>query len=412
MKKIKWHTKIAPVLLIILVASTIFMCSVVKISAGTEPMEWKWPPSLKIGTVEMGGSAYIVTTAWIPVLEQTTGMKVRIIPSANEAMSARWLQKGDLDIQQSACSNVAEYLISGKDSYATRDGGPFQLRFVYLVKNSYGGYIVRRDSDIKTIYDLKPGMRFAVFKAVPAAVNQIHALLAWVNLKPDDVKLIPFGSFSANIKSVVEGKSDVALAYSTAPATYQSEASPHGIRWLELSPEDNNGYKRALSHRFTMVLGELEGGVKSSIGTKGFISPFGAYTLADTNPDLIYQLVKWQNDNFDAYKDKHEMCKQMKIDTLKKVLDNMPIPAHEGLIRYLKEKGMWTADNESWQKYNVDLLTKYEKAYNEAVARADKRKIQVNPGNKMWIELWENYKKELKLPPIKMRVMAQELGYK
>lgn len=411
-QKNKFFILLGRVLIVMGVVAAFLMGAHAKSALAQGPKEWKWPPALRIAAGGMEGSVYAPTVAWAQVMEKMTEMKVRAIPESSEAMTARWLKEGRVDIQLSASSSVAEYFMVGGGQYATRDGGPFQLGYVYIADMADRGYIVRGDSNIKTIYDLKPGVRVAVYTAVPATVAQVHALLAWVKLDPKDVVFVPFGTYGANIKSVAEGKADVAFASAMAPASVEAEAGPHGIRWLELPPGDREGYKRALAHRPTMVLGKIKGGVKSAIGVNSFIAPFGAFVRADTDPELIYHLVKWLDEKFDAYKDKHDACKRMHIDNLKQTLDNLPIPAHEGVVRYLKEKKMWTTENEVWNRYNIDLLTRYEKAYKEVIVKADEKNIKIDYKNKEWIGLWENYKKELGLPAFTMRIMAEKLKYK
>ena len=44
----------------------------------------------------------------------------------------------------------------------------------------------------------------------------------------------------------------------------------------------------------------------------------------------------------------------------------------------MKEKGMWTADDDKRQAYNLDLLTRYMEAYQAAIAEADAKKIEVH----------------------------------
>ena len=74
------------------------------------------------------------------------------------------------------------------------------------------------------------------------------------------------------------------------------------------------------------------------------------------------------------------------------------LPCHEGLIRYLKELGLWTKAHERRQKQNVDLITRYCEANASAIELADDKRVFVSAKNPEWVEFWENYKKELGLP--------------
>jgi hypothetical protein len=79
-------------------------------------------------------------------------------------------------------------------------------------------------------------------------------------------------------------------------------------------------------------------------------------------------------------------------------LDTTFIPCHDGLIKYLKELGLWTDAHEERQKQNVELMDKYIEATQQAHWMADEKGIIVSAENQEWVDLWENYKKELALP--------------
>jgi hypothetical protein len=90
------------------------------------------------------------------------------------------------------------------------------------------------------------------------------------------------------------------------------------------------------------------------------------------------------------------------------VLEQQFVPAHDGLIKYLKEKGLWTAAHDTRQAYNVELLTRYTDAHKKAIDLADEQGIMVNSENEEWVELWENYKNQLNLPPVRLFVDLKE----
>jgi len=78
------------------------------------------------------------------------------------------------------------------------------------------------------------------------------------------------------------------------------------------------------------------------------------------------------------------------------------VPLHDGAVKYLEEKGLWTADHEKRRQQNIALLDRYLAAYQEALYLADSSKIKVDPANEVWLELWEKYKRELGLPKFRL----------
>ena len=365
--------------------------------------EWEWPKVFKICSSAIGSGDYTELTALAPVLESSTGMKVRVVPENNIPLKSKWIRTGEFDATPQSSGEVAPFCIEAKGGYATRDGGPYQVRGFAQVYVQVFGVMVRGDSPIKTVYDIKPGTRMSVF-AVPGGQDVVEAVLAWANLTLDDVELVTTGSYPGQVTMIQEGKADVScLALPAASFVMEAEAGPHGIRWLDLNAEeDPEGAKRFNSILPCHVLSPMRIGVESAIGHWGWGSPAFLFTRADTDPELIYQLVKWLDENYDSYKDLAPQLDEMSLDVFRQTLNITYLPIHEGAIRYLKEKGMWTEADDVRQAYNVDLVTRYCEAYAAVIDLADGMGIKVDPENEEWIELWEGYKKDIDLPTFKV----------
>lgn len=360
--------------------------------------EYEWPAVMKLGVTAIGGSSYASAAAWGIVMEQDTGMKIRLVPERSTVIQGRWLKEGKVDTTFNTPSVEGPEAMEAEcgTGWDTRDGGPYQTRTVWLSNMSWWGFMVRGDSDIKTIYDIKPGTRIAYFTGSAGCVKTTFCLLDWLQLKKEDIVEVPIAGFGASVKSVAEGKADVIYASTVASATFEAEANPHGIRWLPLDPkEDPEGYGRFKKNKRGVTLGVCPKGVKSAIGIPMIISPFVMCTTADKDTEFIYHLAKWLHENFDAYKDKHPNCPQMSIELFRDWLDISYLPVHDGTIKYLKEVGIWTADDDARQKYNVDLVDKYIKAYAEAIKAADEQEIMIESKGEKWCELWAGFKKDL-----------------
>ena len=78
------------------------------------------------------------------------------------------------------------------------------------------------------------------------------------------------------------------------------------------------------------------------------------------------------------------------------------VPLHNGAVKYLEEIGRWTEAHEARRQQNIDLMTRYEQAYAEAIDLADAKGITVDPANEEWQELWKNYREDLGLPPFRL----------
>jgi hypothetical protein len=121
-------------------------------------------------------------------------------------------------------------------------------------------------------------------------------------------------------------------------------------------------------------------------------------TRVQTDPELVYRIIKWLDENYDRYKDGAPWCKTMTLDNLVALAQEHYEPIHDGAVRYLKEKGLWTDALEARNKYNTELMTKWVDAYQTAIGMADDRGIVVKSDNVDWQKLWEDYRASENLP--------------
>jgi TRAP transporter TAXI family solute receptor len=326
-----------------------------------------------------------------------TGVKTRIVSEDSIYLRMQWLKNGDYF----ACSLEAkDVLLEAIGDYATRNMGPWQVRQIYALSEAPQGFAVRGDSDIKTPYDIKPGTKIAYFTfAGPMGRWMMEALLDWGNVDLDGVEWIPVATIDASARALMDGRADVMFAYPSSPAQYEVEASPRGLAWIELDAvNDPDGADRFLLKFPSAVFGEIGRGVPSAIGVNGMVQITSLATRDDADEELVYNLVKWMDENHDLYQDTHPSLPAMTVETTMKNFKTDYVPLHEGTIKYLKEIGVWTEACDERQKQNVDLIGRYIEAYQSTIDLADVKGIRVNPENQEWIDLWENYKKEQDLP--------------
>jgi hypothetical protein len=356
----------------------------------------------------VGSLGYTTMVGWTALLQDDTGMQMRLVPGPTGVENYKNLKEGRFFWYLDSNSQVAG-VMEGTAGYATRDLGPFQLRCFYPSNQSVTGYMVRGDSNIKTPEDIKPGTKIAYYAASPMGKMTGEALVAWSGLDPEDIVWVPFTGFWTDLALVAENKADITWSYPTAPKLFEQEAAPHGIAWIDLDPEANpEGAKRFLDVWHTISFGVNQIGTQSSVGNKGLITIMMHLTRAENDTELIYQICKWVYEKYDMYQDISPTLKYHDIDTVMKMVETTFVPAHDGLIKLLKELGKWTPAHQARQEANVELMDRYMKAYEEAITLADEKDISVDPTNEDWIELWESHKKELALPKFRTFLSLEE----
>lgn len=372
---------------------------------------WKWPGDLLIGTPAVGAATHASATAWGSIMEKMTGVKVRVIPEGSEGARMRRLLAGELAVSSVTMTEQTVYT-QGDEAYVEAPKG--ELRVLWHHADTPWGWAVRGDSELKTIYDIKKFVEAG--KKVRVAVNTSSgsmiiwsekALPAFLGIlgREDLMKnivYVPLGSYPANVKSLAEGKADVSMVATISAVTYEIEAHPKGLRWLEKPIADKKGWADVLKWRPTAIPAKMGIGVKSAVGREGWLSNFVYTGTTQTDPELAYQLTKWLHQNFGAYKDAHDLCSRMSLDLFREFLNYSCVPIHDGTIRYLKEIGKWTAADDVWNLEAKKLMARYIDAWKVSTVQAREKKIKIAYDNKEWVDLWKSHIKDI--PEFKVRL--------
>jgi TRAP-type uncharacterized transport system substrate-binding protein len=329
-------------------------------------------------------------------MEAATGMKIRIQPLDIIAAQARIIKKGEALCVPGSIAMV-EKMQTGPE-FASKEGGPWNVRIFWSLGVTSLPFWVRGDSNIKTTADIKPGIKWGAVKAEPPYMETFYAFFAWCGLDVKDTMAVPFATWPEAINAINTRKVDVVYGGLSIPALIEANAGVSGgLRPLEMNPQkDPEAADRFWAVKPTMGFAPVPGGpIKQALGVWGpaVLTVYAARAEADS--ELIYHMVQWLGENYDIYKDKHDYCRMMSVQSVSNILPSCFFPWHDGAIKYLKEKKIWSAANDARQKKNTALVERYVKAYDMAIAEADKKGIKVDPTNKEWLDLWGGFKKDL-----------------
>jgi|SaaInl7_200m_RNA_FD_contig_61_739880_length_1589_multi_7_in_0_out_0_2 uncharacterized protein len=367
----------------------------VSVSSAAENM-FKWPDFIKIATPRVGTGNHSVASAWSAEFSAATKVKARVMPAPNGYARSEWLTTDQVRISLFQASDYIEQL-DGIAGYASKTAGPADSRSIYISLVTPWGFMVRGDSKIKSYKDIGPGTKVVWYAGSSFLMTGIRALLAMNGLTTKDVKLIEVGSYGANSKVVAEGRGDVTFTSPLSDLNYEVAANPKGVRWLEIpsekeDPKAHRAYK-ALQAGYSIV--PVKSGHKSAHGIRMAQAYQNYHVRGDEDPELVYQLVKWLDENHASYKSKYTHAKLMSLDSFVEFMENDPVePVHPGMIRYLTEKGLWKDSYARRNEFNLKLANKYIAAYEAAVKAAVKKGLKIDPKNEKWVKFWQQAKKD------------------
>ena len=367
----------------------------------SQPEAFKWPTAIHIAATGSSGEAK--TISWASVMETSlNGPIIRVVNQPAWTNCYKDMATGKMALSQLDKSTLRDS-IEGINEYASPDGGPWMASVVWIDSLAATGFMVRGDSRIYKPEDIKPGTKIAIWNDKTATMSPFLSLLAWAGISQNDIIWVNTGEYDACVRAVAEGRADICMAAPVAPSVQEASAAPRGIRYIALDPNANPvGAAAFLEISSLYDFGAINAGPEDVIGTWSIISYKYLGTNMDTDTELIYNMVKWLDENYDLYKDRYTSNAHMTLGDLVEAIQTVYIPAHPGLVKYLKEKGIWNADYEARNYTNISLLENYHSAYKTAMKEATNEGIEVKSSNPEWISFWENYKTRAGLPKINM----------
>ncbi|MDB2449054.1 TAXI family TRAP transporter solute-binding subunit [bacterium] len=352
--------------------------------------DYQWPRYFNIVTPNVGTANHSLSVAWTSEFSAQTSSRSRVMPAPNGYSRVTWLNTGEGRLAMFQASDYFDHM-DGVDGFATPNAGPVDTRLVNVNMITPWGYVVRGDSDIQSIHDIGPGTRIAYAASSSFLLTGVDALLAYLDLDPSEVELVEVGNYGANTAIIAEGRADVAFTSPHSGPSYEAEAGPHGIRWLSLPAreEDPEAFARYRALQPGYVARETQSGVPSARGVVMDHAFQANHVLADEDPEFVYQLVKWMDQQHEAYKDDFTYAYMMSIDSLVQFLELGALqPLHPGTIRYLQEKGLWSDAFQHRQDQLVDMAQQREALYKETMAAARAEDMTLSPDNEQWMAFW------------------------
>ena len=334
------------------------LCAGVALAIPAALMAKDLPKLLSCTTYSVGSTGYATSMGLMEAVKKNEDIKVKVVPAGTDKSKIMPLKNGMM--QLSLFTGAGQYYaLMGLGDFAAKDWGPQPLRLVFACpEGSIAGMMVRKDSGIKTLADLK-GKKVAMIPASPACKALHEGYLAFAGLTVKDVKVVPVSSWGAAWKSVIDGSADTAHCLVASSKAVELAASPHGIHWLPAPPQDKAGWARL--NKFCPYLRPYKAtkgaGVSKEHPAQIAAYYYGLVCYPSLDPGLVYKLTKGIWNGYDIYSPMHP---SLKLWTQKGALetDRFLSPYHPGAVKFFKEKGVWTAAQE---KRQAELLAQEKK---------------------------------------------------
>ena len=286
-----------------------------------------------LGSTATGGTSQVGRTL-AAAISETGAMQMRPQEMANTADYIPLVNAGELEF---GIANIVQltYAVNGTGMSEGRPNANLQM--VATLMPFRNAYIVRKDSDIRSVSDLA-GKRVPVFADRALGDYVTRGYFANADMSLDQVEGVAVPNFPRMWSSFAEGSSDVSIVVVGAGNSREFDAS-FGIRYLSFdnSPEALERMREYLPQTY---LQEMPAGSVPGIEEPTFVNVFD-YTFfagADVSEDLVYAAVKalWEKEAdllaggpfWNGFA-KESMGK------------DVGVTYHPGAIRFYKEMGVW-----------------------------------------------------------------------
>jgi TRAP transporter TAXI family solute receptor len=368
-----------------LLALTLFLSAAMAVFAGPAAAEsGDLPKTMVWSCYDVGSSGYVQASAIADAFVKKYGVRVRLLPSGTSIGRLMPITTRRVDL--GFLANEVYFAAEGLYDFSEIEWGPQDLRLI-LAHPTTIALATTKVSGIKTLQDLK-GKRLSYIPGAPTLNIKGEAFLAFAGLTWDDVKKVEFPSYGASLKALIEGKTDASVVSTTASIMYELETSPKGLYWPPFPPENKAGWARML--KIAPFLSPYKETIGAGITKENPVYlPAYRYPMitvyADKDPQWVYNFIKAMDETYSLYEKAHPVMPFWKISD--SGVPPADAPFHEGAIRYLKEKGVWTAKDDEWNNERIAHLKKVQAAWEKALQEREAKNIKSKQFPDFWLKI-------------------------
>lgn len=321
------------------ILSALLVCAALSLPAPSSADEVKWPRRLVISVPASGNVVHMIVTALGKTIEEHTPVeRVIVQPIGGPASWLPRMEKGQVDLAVHAGPDTVE-LLQGLGVWKEKTGAKPFLRTVIAGNRNLYGVITVPGKGIEKWPDLKGKVAFFRQPGNPLFDRVGTAILESAGLSEADLKAsLTMINFREASTDIIEGRVDAALSTGSGPFMMELEQAAGTNLYVQPSEEEGRILMTKLPVGF--YLSPLPAKApyfnNSHAIERAIMYRNAIYARADMDPEVAYAIIKAIDENRDAWKDISPITSDWGEAT-----ELMP-PYHEGVVRYYREKGMWT----------------------------------------------------------------------
>ena len=309
------------------------------------------PRAVTIGSNPAGTVFYAVASAFSKVVSEGASMQMTVQPYTGTSTFLPLLNSGEIDF---GVNNAVDMALSYQGPERLKIGGrnPFahtpNARLVMRGAPLLVALVVRKDSPLKSAYDIKGKRVTGEYPAQLAVWYNLFGHLATAGLTWSDVKVVPVPAANEGIDALVQGRADVAL-HALNSAKIREADSTVGVRHLssDCSPQGEQRLGRAVPGYYTRL---MKAGSALAVVEDTCVIAYDIYfSTHKAAPDqVIAGALKAVWDNLEKLSPVHPIFKEWTRD--RAVAPDVTMPYHPAAVQFYKDQKLWSAKMDEAQK--------------------------------------------------------------
>jgi TRAP transporter TAXI family solute receptor len=308
------------------------------------------PKQVTLATNPPGTTFYAVASGLAKVVSNHAGMQMVVQPYTGTSTMLPLLNTGEVDF---GLVNAVDMGFSYRGpSYKVGGRNPFphapNLRLVMRGSPLVVGLLVRKDSPIKNIHDIKGKRMTGEYPAHLAVWYNAFGHLANAGLTWSDVKVVPVPAVNDGVDALVQGRTDVTV-HALNSAKVKEADTAIGVRHIsnDCSPEGERRMRTAVPGYYPRW---VKGGSATAVPEDTCLIAYDSYFAASKSlPDAVVEAaLKALWDHESELAPIHPMLREWTRE--RAVGPDVTIPYHPAAIRFFKEHATWKPEMDQVQQ--------------------------------------------------------------
>jgi hypothetical protein len=288
-----------------------------------------------LGTTQ-AGATFQLSTGIAKVVSDKGGMQMRTQPMAGAVQYAPLVNRGDIEF---GMSNVPELHYLSKGLVIVEGKPNPELRMAARLVPWYNGLIVKKDSPIRSIKDLKGQPMPAGFPGNPLGKVLITGYLANGGLTFDDTRQVPVPSFPRMWDAFKQQQTAASIATIGMSQLQELQAALNGVRFISFDPSSAAvaAIGRHVPHSYVSEVQPGPGKIGIDAPTNMLVYDYALWTNAKVRNEVVAKVVETLYSNPTDIKATSPLWTEFDPAQMGK---DVGIPYHPGAVAFYKSKGI------------------------------------------------------------------------